>query len=124
MGQLEQYDLDLPAGTVNDGLKRIEPILTPIYNALCERNRQGSFHQADETRWRVFVIFDGKKGYGWWLWMVLGEDTVIYRTRNSRMVERRDTARVLITPQRVAVAAPDLVNASSMRNRAKVATKR
>ncbi len=84
LGQLEQYDLDLPAGTVNDGLKRIEPILTPIYNALCERNRQGSFHQADETRWRVFVIFDGKKGYGWWLWMVLGEDTVIYLLDRSR----------------------------------------
>jgi len=84
LGQLEQYDLDLPAGTVNDGLKRIEPMLTPIYNAFCERNRQGSFHQADETRWRVFVLFDGKKGYGWWLWMVLGEDTVIYLLDRSR----------------------------------------
>ena len=84
LGQLEQYDLDLPAGTVNDGLKRIEPMLPPIYEALCERNRQGSFHQADETRWRVFVLFDGKKGYGWWLWVVLGEDTVIYLLDPSR----------------------------------------
>ena len=84
LGQLEQYDLDLPAGTVNDGLKRIEPMMQPIYNALCERNRQGSFHQADETRWRVFVVCDGKKGYGWWLWMVLGEDTVIYLLDRSR----------------------------------------
>jgi transposase len=84
LGQLEQYDLDLPAGTVNDGLKRIEPMMQPIYGALCERNRQGSFHQADETRWRVFVLFDGKKGYGWWLWMVLGEDTVIYLLDRSR----------------------------------------
>ena len=50
LGQLEQYDLDLPAGTVNDGLKRIEPMLTPIYEAFCERNRQGSLHQGDETR--------------------------------------------------------------------------
>jgi len=33
LGQLEQYDLDLPAGTVNDGLKRIEPMLRPIYEA-------------------------------------------------------------------------------------------
>ena len=30
LGQLEQYDLDLPAGTVNNGLRRIEPMLTPI----------------------------------------------------------------------------------------------
>ena len=84
LGQLELYDLDLPAGTVNDGLKRIEPMLTPIYEALCERNRQGDFHQGDETRWPVFVLFDGKKGYGWWLWVVLGADTVIYLLDPSR----------------------------------------
>jgi transposase len=84
LGQLEQYGLDLPAGTVNDGLKRIEPMLMPIYQALCERNRQGNFHQADETRWRVFVVSDGKTGYGWWLWVILGPDTVIYLLDPSR----------------------------------------
>jgi transposase len=84
LGQLEQYDLDLPAGTVNDGLKRIEPMLRPIYEALCERNRQGGFHQADETRWLVFAALEGKKGYGWWLWVILGEDTVVYLLDASR----------------------------------------
>ena len=84
LGQLEQYDLDLPAGTVNNGLKRIEPMLAPIYEALCVRNPQGSFHQADETRWRVFVVINGKKGYAWWLWVILGPDTVIYLLDPSR----------------------------------------
>jgi transposase len=84
LGQLQQYDLDLPAGTVNDGLRRIEPMLRPIYDALLERNRQGDFHQADETRWLVFVVLDGKKGYGWWLWVVLGVDTVVYLLDPSR----------------------------------------
>ena len=84
LGQLEQYDLDLPAGTVNNGLKRIEPMLAPIYEALCERNPQGSFHQADETRWRVFAVINGKKGYAWWLWVILGPDTVIYLLDPSR----------------------------------------
>lgn len=78
LGQLAQYDLDLPAGTVNDGLRRIEPMFQPIYEAFLERNRQGEFHQADETRWLVFVVLDGKKGHGWWLWVILGADTVIY----------------------------------------------
>ena len=87
LGQLEQYDLDLPAGTVNDGLQRIEPMLRPIYEALCEQNRRGGFHQADETRWLVFVLLDGKKGYGWWLWVVLGADTVIYLLAPSRSHE-------------------------------------
>jgi len=84
LGQLEQYDLDLPAGTINDGLQRIEPMLRPIYEAFCQRNRQGDFHQADETRWLVFVLLDGKKGYGWWLWVVLGSDTVVYLLDPSR----------------------------------------
>lgn len=87
LGQLEQYDLDLPAGTVNDGLQRIEPMLQPIYEALSERNRQGDFHQADETRWLVFVLLDGKKGYGWWLWVILGTDTVVYLLDSSRSHE-------------------------------------
>jgi transposase len=84
LGQLDQYDLDLPSGTINDGLQRIEPMLQPIYEALCERNRQGDFHQADETRWLVFAVLDGKKGYGWWLWVVLGADTVVYLLDPSR----------------------------------------
>jgi transposase len=84
LGQLAQYDLDLPGGTINDGLQRIEPLLQPIYEAFCQRNRQGDFHQADETRWLVFAILDGKKGYGWWLWVVLGVDTVVYLLDPSR----------------------------------------
>jgi transposase len=84
LGQLEQYDLDLPAGTINDGLKRIEPMFRPIYEAFCSRNRRCDFHQADETRWLVFVLLDGKKGYGWWLWVVLGSDTVVYLLDPSR----------------------------------------
>jgi transposase len=84
LGQLEQYDADLPGGTINDGLQRIEPMLQPIYEALCERNRQGDFHQADETRWLVFAVLEGKKGYGWWLWVILGVDTVVYLLDPSR----------------------------------------
>jgi len=91
LGQLEQYDWDLPAGTINDGLKRIEPMLQPIHEAFLERNRLGGFHQADETRWLVFVLVDGKKGYGWWLWVVLGADTVIYLLDSSRGHEVPET---------------------------------
>ncbi|HMB08107.1 MAG TPA: IS66 family transposase [Isosphaeraceae bacterium] len=76
--------LDLAPGTVTDGLQRLEVLLRPIYAALVERNPHGDLHQGDETRWRVFIALEGKEGYGWWLWVVLGPDTVIYLLEASR----------------------------------------
>jgi transposase len=70
--------LDLAPGTVTDGLQRLEVLLRPIYEALKQRNPQGDLHQGDETRWRVFIALEDKQGYGWWLWVMLGPDTVIY----------------------------------------------
>src|SRR5438132_9479790 len=55
---LEQWrllGLDLAAGTITDGLQRLEPLFKPIMEALLKRNRQSHYKQADETRWLVFV---------------------------------------------------------------------
>ena len=35
----------------------------------------------------MFVLLDGKKGYGWWLWIILGADTVVYLLDSSRSHE-------------------------------------
>jgi len=78
---LEQWrllDFDLSAGTVTDGLRRLEPLFQPLVEALIQRNRQSVYTQADETRWLVFVEYKDKAGYGWWLWVFGGEDTVVY----------------------------------------------
>jgi transposase len=77
-------DLDLAAGTVTDGLQRMEVLIRPIYEAIKQRNPRGDLHQGDETRWRVFVPLEGKEGYGWWLWLVKGLDTVVYLLDPSR----------------------------------------
>lgn len=82
--QLKVYDLALPPGTVTAGLKRLAPLLNPIYQALLERNGRSIYRQADETRWPVFVEVEGKKGHRWWLWAFLGEDTVVFRIASSR----------------------------------------
>ena len=84
---LEQWrllGLDLAAGTVTDGLKRLEPLLGPILEALLKRNRQSHYKQADETRWLVFVEQQGKVGFGWWLWVFNSEDAVVYLLDGSR----------------------------------------
>jgi transposase len=76
--------LDLAPGTVTDGLEQLEVLVRPIDEALKARNSEGDFHQGDETRWRVFIALEGKEGFGWWLWVVLGPDTVIYLLDASR----------------------------------------
>jgi transposase len=76
--------LDLAAGSVTDGLKRLEPLFGPIKEALLQRNRQSHYKQADETRWLVFVEQQGKVGFGWWLWVFNSEDTVVYLLDESR----------------------------------------
>ena len=84
---LEQWrllGLDLAAGTITDGLQRLEPLLSPILEALRQRNRQSHYKQADETRWLVFVEQQGKVGFGWWLWVFNSEDTVVYILDDSR----------------------------------------
>src|SRR5271166_1767898 len=84
---LEQWrllGLDLAAGTVTDGLKRLEPLFGPVMEALLERNRQSPYKQADETRWLVFVEQQGKVGFGWWLWVFISKDTVVYLLDVSR----------------------------------------
>jgi transposase len=84
---LEQWrllGLDVAAGTITDGLQRLEPLFQPILEALRKRNRQSYYKQADETRWLVFVEQQGKVGFGWWLWAFSSEDTVVYLLDASR----------------------------------------
>jgi transposase len=84
---LEQWrtlELDLPLGTVTDGLRRLEPLFTSVYEAIIERNRQSIYQQADETRWLMFVTKEGKNSFRWWLWLHLGQDTAVYRVDPSR----------------------------------------
>src|SRR6202521_1982716 len=84
---LEQWQwlgMDLAAGTITDGLQRLEPLFQPLMTALVERNRQSHYQQADETRWRVFVDQPGKVGFGWWLWNFNSDDTAVYILDPSR----------------------------------------
>jgi transposase len=87
LGQWQLLGLDVAPGTVAGGLERLEPLFQPLYDALLERNAASPVAQADETRWMVFVTLDGKTGYRWWLWVFLGEDTVVFRLDPTRSHE-------------------------------------
>ena len=79
--------MDLAPGTITGGLKRLEPLFTPVYEALLARGVQAGFAQADETPWLVFVEREGKVGHPWWLWVFLTEDTVVFRLDATRSHE-------------------------------------
>jgi transposase len=79
--------VDLAAGTVADGLRRLEPLFGPFQAAVRERNRQSVLTQGDETRWLVFSDQEGKIGHTWWLWVFGGADTVLYVLDPSRSHE-------------------------------------
>ncbi len=82
--RLRLLGLDLAPGTITGGLKKIAPMFEPIYQAICRRNGQSGHHQADETRWMVFIDQEGKIGHRWWLWVFVGEDTIVFRLDPSR----------------------------------------
>jgi transposase len=84
LAQWRLLGLNLSPGTVNGGLERIEPLFTPVYEALLSRSAQADLAQADETRWLVFIEHEGKVGHRWWLWGILTEDTVVFRLDPSR----------------------------------------
>lgn len=89
-------ELDLSPGTIADGLKRLEPMFTPLYEALLARAAAARFAQADETRWLVFIEQLGKTGYRWWLWAFLTDDVAAFRldpTRSHDVPEQHFAAR-------------------------------
>jgi transposase len=82
--QLRLLGVSLAPGTITDGLKRIEPLFTPVYEAILAHHVQSAYFQADETRWQVFVEKAGKIGHRWWLWLFAGEDSVAFVLDPSR----------------------------------------
>jgi len=82
--QLRLLGLNLAPGTIADGLRRIEAMMTPVYDAIRTHHRQSAYFHADETRWRVFLEKVGKIGHRWWLWLFAGKDSVVFVLDPSR----------------------------------------
>jgi transposase len=75
---LRSFGVDLPLGTVTDGLKKLVPLFEPLYRALAEHQRQEHHWHCDETRWLVFSEQDGKAGHNWSLWAFCSPQAVVF----------------------------------------------
>ena len=84
LAQWQLIDLSIPLSTVTNGLKRIEPMLQPVYEAIVEHNRTQQRWHADETRWQVFADVEGKTGYRWYMWVFAAQTSVVYVLDQSR----------------------------------------
>jgi transposase len=78
LGDLATHSLGLSQGSLTDGLKRLTPLFEPIYQKLVEHSQKQKLWHADETRWLVFVICEGKVGYRWYLWVFHAEEVVVF----------------------------------------------
>lgn len=78
LADLGSHGLDLSLGTLTDGLQRLVPLFEPLYEALVQRSRQQPLWHADETRWLVFAMREGKVGYRWYLWVFHGREVVVF----------------------------------------------
>src|SRR5207245_2498215 len=74
LAALQMQGMNLALGTITDGLQHLEPLFTPLYEALLEHSREQPLWHADETRWQVFVSREGKVGHGWYLWLCHAAD--------------------------------------------------
>lgn len=84
---LKGYGLDIPQGTVGDGLKRLLALFEPVGEAIREKSRQEKWWHADETRWLVFELPEGKLSHRWYLWVFVSVSTVVYILNPSRSAE-------------------------------------
>lgn len=87
---LALHGLDIPAGSVGGGLKRLAPLFEPIYAALEERSVKAKWWQADETRWNVFVTTKSKTTFRWYLWVFICDESVVHvidPSRSARVIE-------------------------------------
>jgi len=81
------HELEISQGTVTDGLQRLVPLFSPLYDAIADRNiSQGHWH-ADETRWMVFAEMEDKIGPRWYLWVFCTRDTVVFRIEPNRSAQ-------------------------------------
>lgn len=85
---LAEHHLKIPASTIAAGFKRIHKLIKPLITEIRRYSREEKHHwHIDDTGWKVFVKLDGKKGFGWYLWVFLSDDVCVYILSPSRARE-------------------------------------
>ena len=84
LSDLCSHDLDLSVGTLTSNLKRLAPLFEPLYENLIKHSRDSTLWNADETRWRIFQLFEGKTNNRCYFWLFESEDAVVFTLDKGR----------------------------------------
>ena len=82
------HGLAIAQGTVTGGLQRLAPLFAPLVKSIVTKSLTATHWHADETRWPVFVDWDGKHGHRWQMWVFVSKATVVFEldpTRSARV---------------------------------------
>ncbi len=81
------HNLWISQGTITDGLKRLAPLFEPVMGEIVAKNLSEHHWHADETRWFVFCVWEGKVGYRWQLWVFKSKSAVVFKLDPSRSAQ-------------------------------------
>src|SRR3990167_5322797 len=82
--QLSNHGMSLSMGTITDGMQKLLPMLTPVYDAITAHNLAADHWHADETGWKVFESKEGKANNRWFLWIFKNKKSVVFKINDSR----------------------------------------
>jgi transposase len=84
------HGIQLAPGTLTEGLKRLAPLLEPVYEAIKRHCQAASRWHGDETGWKVFVQVEEKPGHKRTLWVFSSPEAVVFviaLTRGAKEAE-------------------------------------
>ena len=84
IADLATHGIGLPAGTLAGGLRRIAPLLAPLYEAIRQHCQAASHWHADETGWKVFVKIEEKPDHKRTLWVYCSPEAVFFAIALTR----------------------------------------
>src|SRR5439155_955172 len=84
----QTHGLDLPLGTLTDGLQRLLPLFGPLYEKLIAHNQAQAHWHADETRWLALATAEGEVGHRWFLWVCPSGQAVLLGVDSGRACNR------------------------------------
>ena len=76
--------LPVASGSLTGGLQKIAGLFIPLQLALHEHQMTESRFHNDESRWEVFVDYDGKIGHRWQLWVTKSPEVIYYQIAPTR----------------------------------------